>query len=241
MIITDNITDVADIFSEFAIDDIEDILIDQLSDERTGEAFEKDNFLPIYAAYKATIESPEVDNELKKQAKMRYHGISELFVKRISEKFNITYDDTMAESTYDIGTLAFFMYRFFVLDLFANTVDVLRSYIEDHADVIAEIFEEYRGRKDAATISSKGYVPDKYIVVVANIPKVLRWVFEQINPEIYLEYCDSEDVVAEAIKNLFEDGKLAGNFVDKLLDLYINDMEFRSKLVLDITFSLNFK
>lgn len=241
MIMTDNVVDVADLFSEFSLGDIDDILTEQLSDDRVGEAFEKDNFLPVYAAYKAALANPEIDEELKKQAKLRYYEISKLFVDRIMEKFELRYDPTIAEYGYDLGTLAFFTYRFFVLDLFDNTVDVLKSFVEDNADTIATVFEDYKGKKDAATISSKNYVPEKYIVVAANIPKVLRWVFEQLNVDTYFQYCNPEDVVVEHIKELFEDGKLGGNFIDRLLDLYVNDMDFRSKLILEVTFTIKFK
>lgn len=239
MIITDNVTDVAEIVRELSIEDIEAILREQIFENGSVPNFEKDNFMPMYSAYKEVVDDPLTEPDFKKKADLRFYAICNLFLELVADKFELSYDeDYFADNRDQLSNTAFFVYRFFILDIFSNTVDVLKTYIEEHADELSELFDEYKNKKDAATISSGSYVPAKYVTVVANIPEIIKYILSQLDVDTYLANCDEEDVVVEGITDLYASGNLGGNFIDKLIEFYNDDVDFRSRLVFDITFRL---
>ena len=241
MMITDNIQDVAEIVRELDLEEVENILKSQVESQDIVSPFERDNFIPVYSEYKQIMDDPDVDISFKNKTTDRYFDICSIFVETIAKRFDLSYDaDYYADHKNEFSGLAFSMYRFFILDLYEHTKGVVKEYIEEHLYDISLIYDELKSKKDAATLSNKKYVPGEYIGVASNIPDVIRWVFDQLTDEIFLDYCDKEDVVVEMISELYADGKLSGEFVDDLTDMYTNNVEFKSRLVFDITFSLDF-
>ena len=241
MIITDNIQDVADFVRELDIVELENILTQQILSQDIVSAFEKDNFMPLYSQYRQVMKDNDVDEDYKKMTKERFYQICVTFAESVSKKFELSYDaDYYADHRNDFMGVAFSMYRFFILDLFEHVKGVAKEYIEEHLDDLADMFEDLKNKRDAATISNKKYVPLDYHVVVSNMPDAISWALSQMSEEMFLDYCDKEDAVVENINTLYENGRLSGQFMSVLIDMYRDNVEFRSKLVFDLTFSLDF-
>lgn len=225
------VTEVSDILDMFNIEEISKLLDQQITIDNESEilSHQIDHFKPLYYKYKRIMETEENDAEVKESAKERFMTICFLFLSKLCNKFNITVDDTWKDDHYeDIPGFTMALYSFFILDLPSNVYDVCLNYLKANLTYIYNTFEDKKNKKDASTLVNKKILPPELAIVVSNIYDVTSWILGQLSEEQYLEYMNQDYVPIKLIKKLFEDGVMAGEFMDGINNIYSSNISLKS-------------
>lgn len=159
-------------------------------------------------------------------------NLSDEFLSFMIETFRVylgigfpTIEEMAEEDQYD---LIHFVYRFFIMNIKRNFVNIVLNYIENNKQVLVS---ELPRKKDVATISlSKVVTDDSDLVILSNLEDVINLIFD--DPELYdvenfLELCvrGESNLEAEYIDEKYDSFDITGNFTEKYCGMVDNDFK----------------
>ena len=120
--------------------------------------------------------------------------------------------------------LIHFIYRFFIINIKKNFVNVILNYIDEHANAICKEFEL---KKDVTAIALKKYVDDDIdLTIISNIGDVIKYILDsEISVTDFLNYAslDKPNLEAEFISEKYDTCDITGNFVEQYCEMLNED------------------
>jgi hypothetical protein len=229
--------EVSEILDMFNIEEISKLLDKQINIDNESEFLSNttDYFKPLYYKYKCIMEAEDNSEEIKEFAKERFMTICQIFLVKICNKYGISIDDVWKDDHYeDIPGFTMGFYSFFILDLSSNIYDVCLNYIKCNLTYIYETFEDRKNKKDASTLVNKKSMSPELAIVVSNIYDVTTWILGQLSEEQFMEYMNQDYLPLGLIRGLFEEGKLVGEFMYELNNIYSSQYELKSTICFNI-------
>ena len=120
--------------------------------------------------------------------------------------------------------LVHFIYRFFIINIKKNFVNVILNYIDEHKNAICKNIEL---KKDVTAIALKKYVTDDMdLNIVSNIGDVIRYILDsEISVTEFLDYSslNKPNLEAEYISDKYDTRDITGNFVENYCGMLNED------------------
>lgn len=236
----DTSIEISEIMDSFDLTEVRKMIQEQLGalDDDPCD-FIVDNFKILHQTYASVKKNREdlTDDEFA-EVEDRFFDICEIFIEEICDKFGLSMDGEYMESHHrDLPAVCLCLYLFFVLEFKSNVYSVLRRFIKQNKDEIAQAFEEAKSKKDASTLANKSIEDETVALIVSNIYDIVEWTLEQITPDTYLEIVD-KSVAYQTIQPLYEAGVLTGNFADEISDIMKSNIALRGRICFDLMCNL---
>ena len=231
---------IEDILDYFDVQKTYKLICEQLAnDEIAPGGILVDHLKPMWVRYKAIKVDPEyrLDSSDVNMIRDKFTKICYMFIEVISSKFGIDIDTFWFgdQNDEDVHSIALLMYSFFVIDFESNLKEVLYKYITIDADELAKRFgEAMKTRKDAPYLAYKKYMANEYAIIAANIYDICYWILSQMTEEEYMNLIDSDYLPQVHIKNLFEDGRMDGRYMEKIYEQFRLNGALRSRICFDL-------
>lgn len=235
--------DVSEILDSFDIEEISRLLTNQINNDEdityTHATTEVNYLLPLHQNYIKLKEANDVEEDTMKEAEYKYFQICRFILKEICDKYNLSINENLLENNYaDIPKIALQFYHFFILDFNMNLYQVIVNYIMENAKEIIKNFEGMKTKKDMSYLSNNTSLSNEMGLILSNIYDISEWILIQMSEEEYFELLEEEYIPLELIKNLYLSGDLAGEFVDKIYDIYHNNIALKSGICFDIIYNI---
>lgn len=177
-------------------------------------------------SYKYTKEEMTIDDE------DTVNDLSDEFLSFMLETFRVylgigfpAIEDLSENDQYD---LIHYVYRFFIMNIKRNFVNIVLNYIEKYKD---KLVSELPKKKDVATLSLSKIVDDEDdLIILSNLEDVINIIFE--DPELYdvenfLELCarGESNLEVEYIDEKYDSLDVTGNFTEKYCAMVDNDFK----------------
>lgn len=133
------------------------------------------------------------------------------------------------------------IYKFFVLNIFAEIRAIIITYIVKHLDELAEAFDGITESRDANTTENMKFMDSRYAIIASDPFSVIDYVFSMIDSETIFEWLkitDDTDTHIPLVKKYVTDGLIGGNFVRVWADAFKDNLAFRSKLALNVIYAI---
>jgi hypothetical protein len=230
------IEDVSEILSTFPLDEISDLLRRQVNLlDADNPMHMTDYFKPLYYRYRSILETPDNSEEIKTEARNQFNDICNLFINLICEEFHLEMDSNwIIDNEGSLPGLVTAMYGFFISDLTSNLHEVCINYINKNKKEIFQVFEERKNKKDAATLVNKKNHTIEMAVIIANIYDVSTWILSQITEEQYMQYLNPDYAPLKIIQKFFEDGIIAGEFMETINEVYTENQSLKAEVCYQI-------
>jgi hypothetical protein len=231
---------IEDILDYFDIDRTYKLINEQLNDDDLSPSgILPDHLKAMWVKYKAMQVDPDngIDSSVINAVNDRFDTICRMFIDSISKRYALTLDVGWLEDQPrdTLHSLALLLYTFFVLDIESNLKEVLYKFIVEHStDLAAHFGENLKNRKDSPYITMKKVMQQDYAVIAANINDVCMWVLDQMDEEEYFSYIDSDYMPKPVIKELFDEGHIAGEFVGHIYNFFVSNNSMRYRIIFDI-------
>lgn len=239
--------EVSEILKEFNIDEISRIIEDQFNTNYSEDSSTDsvvDHLKPLYYTYR-TLTKQQLDEDTKKDAEIRFYSVCNLFINAISKKFNLHIDHEWLDDNIGyLPGLTYSLYSFFIIDFSSNVYEVLLNYILKNTSEIYEVFEGMRNKKDSSTLANKKSLSPEMSLIISNIFDISLWIFNKMTEDEFFNYLSDEYTPLKIIKKLFNDGKISGDFIEVINEIFQSNIRLRSKTCFEMIYrfrSDNFK
>lgn len=229
--------DLSDVIETFDADEAKRLLdaqLDAIHDDSCEGMI--DNLKMLYKRY-ASIRDQKyaADPDTQDQAKALFYNICEMYIRRITDTFDISLDETYQEDHYeDLPSIALLLYVFFVLDLRSNLYNVLLSYIGQHIDEIAEQFDAMRQRKDSISEVNRTLEDQDIALIASNIYDVIDYVMADMDAETFFENMESGYIGLAPMKTMYTSCVIDDGFIDILRDILKENIAMKARIGFDI-------
>jgi len=231
------IESVADILDTFNLDEITTLLHSQIAgnNEEIRSTHPVDHFKPLYYKYRCIIDTEENSGEIIEETKKRFEEICNIMIDLITKKFHLIVDEEWKEDNVDtLPGLVMALYSFFVLDLPSNLQEVCLNYIRKHEKDIYEMFEYKKNKKDASTMVNKRFMTPEMVVISSNIYDITTWILSTLSEESFISYINSDYAPLNVISTLLEDGKMTGEFMTEINDMYATNVDLKCNVCFEL-------
>lgn len=230
-----------EILDYFDIDEMKRVVEDQILNKIDyAECGIIIDFLkPMYAKYKS-IEvdaATGVTPEDVVEAKEKFNIICLIFITAICKKFNIVIDDFWYEnaSENELCILTLYLYTFFVVDFKVVLKNIIINYIEDHAEVMAKMFELSDTAAKSATFNAlKQEMEFFYAIICTNIYDAILYVADTIETDDIFKYAPEDYAPVPMLKSMFEDGKIGGEICEGIYKVLKKNANLKNTLAFEI-------
>lgn len=230
--------EVSDILESFNAIEINQLISEQITLDGTDNYTDisTNHLQPLYYTYASIKNNDDVAYEVKEEAVKRYHDVCRIIMKRILEKFSIELDDVWVEENENkLPAITMGFYDFFVLNFANNLYETITSYIVRNCTKIYETFEGSKNKKDCATLVNKQKLTNEMAVIVSNIYDICIWAIDNMDEETFFEGFDPEYLPIKLIYGLYKDGKMEGEFMDKIRTILRSSLSLKSKIGFEFT------
>jgi len=171
------------------------------------------------------------------------NGMTDLFFVIITSINDIFETDIDAEEIMgkDLPGIAVALYRFFVVDLYANLRSMMCNYIKGNLRQIYTAFAELSTKKDIVTATNKKILSEEMAVIASNLYDITDYIFTMLDPETAVKYCDEGYVAGEIILQLLDNNVISGDFIRNIADKYKHNVDLRAKICFDILHAIRDK
>lgn len=178
--------------------------------------------------YKYSLEEIEIeDDEISLQSiRDEFMGFMMMLFK---ERFNVGMPDFEDTNEQDQDELMHFTYRFFIINMKKNFINVITNYVGLHASELADIGNR---KKDISSIAFRREIDEPYIQIIANLKDVIDHILEKIKAEFTVDmFINMTDGTIPSLETLlvssaYDNNKLTGNFVEKYVDTVTDSLKF---------------
>jgi len=124
--------------------------------------------------------------------------------------------------------LIHYIYRFFIINIKRNFVNLILNYIEENKEYICENLPK---KKDVTVLSLKKVVTDiDDITIISNLPEVIKNIFNDPtihDVETFLSMCEfgESNLEAEYINEHYDSFDITGDFTEKYCDMIDEDFK----------------
>lgn len=131
-------------------------------------------------------------------------------------------DDANNESQEE---LVHYIYRFFIINIKRNFVNLLVNYINKNRDML---ISDIPKKKDVGYLTYKKFITDDNdLELISNLSTVIYKVFSMdLTVSDFLEYAksDSSNLEIDFVSSCYNKGLINGNFVNKYIEMILNDV-----------------
>ena len=229
---------ISDLLNQLDLEDLDEILEENIFSEDTEINESTNAFANVYGIYTNIIETYDFTRDDRELFDFRFEKVCHMFIDKIARKFNINVNYELLDDS-NIGLIgsAMTMYEFFIADFEALVQMILINYILKNYDEINSIHDSYKNKKDSATIHYResNDVSEEFCLIAANIVAISEWILDRFesNDDI-MEYVDDDYYLRESIMNLYNSGFITGTFVEKISELYRENLTLKGKVSLNI-------
>lgn len=218
--------------SEVPVSLMKENIISQFEDPL--EYRKKDHITTFINMYRFSESNADVyeDEELDSIIELRddfYAFMREMFMNYLGVGFN-DFDDMSKE---DQDNLIHYTYRFFLINIKKNFVNLILNYIEKNREKYGYDDEK---KKDVTTISLRKEIDDPVdIYILSNLTEIINSILydEEISVDDFLENCDNEaSLETRFVKENYDNFILTGNFIPLYIEMLNIDfnVEIESKV-----------
>lgn len=203
-------------------------------DEFIGDYEYSKNALVSDNENNADIDDFELEEELEKIEGYRSKFVS--FVRdQLYQLLSIGLPDLEERSIKEQNKILSVVYRYFILNIRRNFLNLCKGYIEEHKNDLAKT---YKRSADITALAQKNRVADnRDLVILSSLPEILRDIMNIEFPiDEFVEHTygtETPEYDALIMKELIDKDIVTGNFVPhykKLVDDYLlSDIEFNIK------------
>lgn len=191
--------------------------------------YRKNDYLQtFFNKYEFTKENMTEDDE--EEVEELYSGFIS-FMEEIFKEFlgiGIPNLDDMSEEEQE--EIIRFIYRYFIIDIRKNFVNVIYNYIKERKEKIAERMDK---KKDVTYLSLKKYVDDEdEIVILSNLGEVINDILsEEFTIDEFFKYSrtDKNELEIDFVSDRYDTCDITGNFVS----YYINMVDEELKMEIE--------
>ncbi len=231
--------EVSEILNAFNISEITKLIEEQINDdysEDNSTDIMVDHLKPLYYTY-ANMTKYKLDEDTKREAENRFYAICKVFIDAICKKFKLVIDEEwLNDNPSTLIALTFTLYSFFVLEFSANVNEVLLNYILQNTSEIYEVFEGMRNKKDSSTIANKKTMSPEMALIISNIYDISSWIFNKMTEAEFFNYLNDDYLPLQLIETLFDDGKISGEFMEAINEIFKANIRLKSKTCFTIIY-----
>nr|DAS58587.1 MAG TPA: hypothetical protein [Caudoviricetes sp.] len=206
--------------TEIPIDVLEENIRKQFSDPLNNHKMDYlTNFITKYKYSKEVVEMNEDEDEKMNIEQFRSEFITfmtEIFRENLDIEFPII--DEMLEEDQD--EVLHFTYRFFIINIKHNFVNMILNYIDKFKSDICETLPR---KKDISTLTFKCDIEDpEDVLILSNLNLVIDYILSRkIDVSEFLEMTDRDEPTLERflLESFYDDTKVVGNFMDKYIQM----------------------
>ena len=213
--------------SEIFLSDIPLSLMKETIRNQFEEPFEyrKNDYLQtFFNKYEFTKENMTEDDE--EEVEELYSGFIS-FMEEIFKEFlgiGIPNLDDMSEEEQE--EIIRFIYRYFIIDIRKNFVNVIYNYIKERKEKIAERMDK---KKDVTYLSLKKYVDDEdEIVILSNLGEVINDILsEEFTIDEFFKYSrtDKNELEIDFVSDRYDTCDITGNFVSNYINMVDEELK----------------
>lgn len=192
--------------------------------EEPMEYWKNDYLQTFFNKYEFTKENMTEEDE--EEVEELYTGFIS-FMENIFKEFlgiGIPNLDDMDEE--DQEEIIRFIYRYFIIDIRKNFVNLIYNYIKDRKESIAERMEK---KKDVTSLSLKKYVTDEDdIIILSNLSEVINDILsEEFTIDEFFKYSrtDKNELEIDFVSDRYDSCDITGNFVTKYIEMIDEDLK----------------
>jgi hypothetical protein len=238
----DTLMEIANIMSNFDLNEIEDLIGDQIVNDETSENLDTpiDHFKPFYLEYKNYMSDDTLEEETKNELEVRFNKICDIFIRALESKYIFNLNKDYINDNYaDHKAITFALYSFFVLDFRSILTSFIINFINENYELIYSSFEDKMTNKDASSIAYKKEFSQEYNLIIANLYSISEWSIDSVEGnDQFLEYIDKNYAFYGVIKKLIEDGALSIDLSYTFSKIYKTSTTLRSNVVFDCIASI---
>ena len=187
--------------------------------------YRKNDYLQtFFNKYEFTKENMTEDDE--EEVEELYSGFIS-FMEEIFKEFlgiGIPNLDDMSEEEQE--EIIRFIYRYFIIDIRKNFVNVIYNYIKERKEKIAERMDK---KKDVTYLSLKKYVDDEdEIVILSNLGEVINDILsEEFTIDEFFKYSrtDKNELEIDFVSDRYDTCDITGNFVSKYINMVDEELK----------------
>lgn len=231
--------EVSEILKAFNIEEITRLIEDQINtnyaEDNSTESM-VNHLKPLYYTY-ANLTKYQLDDDTRKDAEIRFYSVCRVFIDAISKKFGLEIDNEwLDDNVGNLPALTFALYSFYILDFASNVHEVLLNYILKNSDEIYSVFEGMRNKKDSSTLANKKAMSAEMSLIISNIYDISAWIFNKMTEDEFFTYLGGEYLPLKITKNLFDGGKVSGEFMEAINSIFQGNIRLRSKTCFQIIY-----
>lgn len=228
------INELGEILNEFEPEDFGVLIKEQINKSSSDIEYPIDHYKPLYVKYRQILEK-DMNVELRAEVEKRFIDFCCKIIECIEESYDLDIDEEWMDSHIrDIPAITLILYSFFVLELLTNIEDAVRRFIFLNTDSLYEMFEERKGKHDAATMLYRDKLTPERSLLMANIYDVSTHVIETISEAEFLEYLPDGYVPRDVIRKMYDSGDLNGDFMNQIRNMFSNNISLKSRICFDI-------
>lgn len=187
--------------------------------------YRKNDYLQtFFNKYEFTKENMTEDDE--EEVEELYSGFIS-FMEEIFKEFldiGIPNLDDMSEEEQE--EIIRFIYRYFIIDIRKNFVNVIYNYIKERKEKIAERMDK---KKDVTYLSLKKYVDDEdEIVILSNLGEVINDILsEEFTIDEFFKYSrtDKNELEIDFVSDRYDTCDITGNFVSHYINMVDEELK----------------
>ena len=187
--------------------------------------YRKNDYLQtFFNKYEFTKENMTEDDE--EEVEELYSGFIS-FMEEIFKEFlgiGIPNLDDMSEEEQE--EIIRFIYRYFIIDIRKNFVNVIYNYIKERKEKIAERMDK---KKDVTYLSLKKYVDDEdEIVILSNLGEVINDILsEEFTIDEFFKYSrtDKNELEIDFVSDRYDTCAITGNFVSHYINMVDEELK----------------
>lgn len=187
--------------------------------------YRKNDYLQtFFNKYEFTKENMTEDDE--EEVEELYSGFIS-FMEEIFKEFlgiGIPNLDDMSEEEQE--EIIRFIYRYFIIDIRKNFVNVIYNYIKERKEKIAERMDK---KKDVTYLSLKKYVDDEdEIVILSNLGEVINDILsEEFTIDEFFKYSrtDKNELEIDFVSDRYDTCDITGNFVSNYINMVDDELK----------------
>jgi len=229
-----------DLLIDLDVDEYEKIFVQQIqnSDEDYTSP-QIDHYSDLYRRFMDTMGEEDLDEDKRNEVIRRFEQISLTILTALNNKFHLDIDEERIGETdgYFYGYVLA-CYRFFIIDLQSNIIQLMISYLGRHMNDLYTQFSALDQKKDVVTMSNKRTMSPKLAILAANIYDVTDYIFSLLDESTIMDYMEEGDVVVLSIREMMKKGLLPGEFVVPIADIYKQNVDLKARVCLKVTLAM---
>ena len=201
---------------------------------------EIDHLTDVYDHYCQFLEMEDIDENDRKMVSDRMTELFFIIITSINDVFD-TDIDTEEIMGKDLPGIALALYRFFVIDFYANIKSIMCNYIRANLRQLYDTFSELGMKKDIVTATHKKILSEEMAVIASNPYDITDYIFTMLDPETAVKYCDEGYIAGGIILQLLDNNTISGDFIRNIADKYKHNVDLRAKICFDILHAIRDK